>query len=856
MAQDINVTLSNTNPIYLKNQSVDATAIANAAATAYANAVANAVALYQTTAGLSANVLTLTSNNSTNFGGVSLGTVQSQITSNAAIAYSNAVTISATDASNKSAAAYSNAIAKSDTAYSNAIAVAASLYAPLTGSVFTGPVSGITTLIVGNTNITGFVTVDTTLQVFTNTATFGTAAYFVANGNIGLGTSTPNSKLQVTGTANISGAVALGSTLSIAGALSGITTLAAGNTTITGFANVSTSLQVGTNTATFGTAVYHVANGNMGIATASPTQPLHVVGNTLIASGSLGIGTGISAGQTITLTKTLTGSTISYGINQNGAVQSDVTNQARSFNSTFNVANNTTFTTNFYNYGTVHTRPTALNTTISTLGGYFADASLVSGVANYGFIGSIPASSTFTITNVSLTSNIVTVTTSAAHVFWPGQTIVVAATTTTSINGSFTILTCPSTTTFTYALVLADITSTADTGSATVSTGRWNAYMNGTAPNYFAGQVTIGTANITNGYLAVAGTQSVTTSQLYVGGTNQFTGTTPIAIYCNATLTGTSAMTNVYGISLVPSATLAAGATVTNFASINNQPTLNSSTTPTNYYGTLTQLQFSALATGGTVTNMISYFAAGPALNASTTTNITTLVGFKAGNSANGTNQTITNIYGFQGVQNTQASSNAYNLFMDGTAKNYLAGNTGIGNTLPNATLAVTGTANVSGAVTLGSTLTTAGQLTVTTATSKVIIGTDSGGSLSLGRIDGTSSAPYIDFNSGATAVDYDARISVGAGNGTVGAATLTIAAGSLATGNTTITGALTTSSYSKTTATVVGSLVAAATAGAGARSFVTDSTVAASGNFGAIVAGTGANSVPVYSDGTNWRIG
>jgi hypothetical protein len=36
----------------------------------------------------------------------------------------------------------------------------------------------------------------------------------------------------------------------------------------------------------------------------------------------------------------------------------------------------------------------------------------------------------------------------------------------------------------------------------------------------------------------------------------------------------------------------------------------------------------------------------------------------------------------------------------------------------------------------------------------------------------------------------------------------------------------------------------------------VTDSTVAAAGNFGAVVTGGGANTVPVYSDGTNWRIG
>ena len=59
-----------------------------------------------------------------------------------------------------------------------------------------------------------------------------------------------------------------------------------------------------------------------------------------------------------------------------------------------------------------------------------------------------------------------------------------------------------------------------------------------------------------------------------------------------------------------------------------------------------------------------------------------------------------------------------------------------------------------------------------------------------------------------------------------------------------------------KTVATTVATLPAAATAGAGARAFVTDSTVAASGNFGATVAGTGTNSVPVFSNGTNWLIG
>lgn len=56
-----------------------------------------------------------------------------------------------------------------------------------------------------------------------------------------------------------------------------------------------------------------------------------------------------------------------------------------------------------------------------------------------------------------------------------------------------------------------------------------------------------------------------------------------------------------------------------------------------------------------------------------------------------------------------------------------------------------------------------------------------------------------------------------------------------------------------RTNATTVASLVAASTAGAGARAFVTDSSVT---TFGSTVSGGGANSVPVYSDGTNWKVG
>lgn len=58
------------------------------------------------------------------------------------------------------------------------------------------------------------------------------------------------------------------------------------------------------------------------------------------------------------------------------------------------------------------------------------------------------------------------------------------------------------------------------------------------------------------------------------------------------------------------------------------------------------------------------------------------------------------------------------------------------------------------------------------------------------------------------------------------------------------------------TTPTTVAGLPAAATGLQGARSFVGDATQALTAGIGAVVAGGGANRVPVICDGTNWRIG
>jgi hypothetical protein len=70
------------------------------------------------------------------------------------------------------------------------------------------------------------------------------------------------------------------------------------------------------------------------------------------------------------------------------------------------------------------------------------------------------------------------------------------------------------------------------------------------------------------------------------------------------------------------------------------------------------------------------------------------------------------------------------------------------------------------------------------------------------------------------------------------------------------ITDGSTGTGYLRQVPIAVASLPTAAAGNAGTRIFVSDSSVAAAGNFGSVVADGGSNTVPVYSDGGAWRIG
>ena len=214
--------------------------------------------------------------------------------------------------------------------------------------------------------------------------------------------------------------------------------------------------------------------------------------------------------------------------------------------------------------------------------------------------------------------------------------------------------------------------------------------------NVSTAQLSVGTTNATTAYAYIAPTQSAVQYQFAVTGTNNYTGATVNGALINPNIVGTSSLTQGYGLTINPAFTGVTG-TVTGIIGTQSNPNWNSAGSVTNFSGVISNLALGASATGGTITNAYSNRAQAPTIDASATTNITNFYQYYAANIVGTANSAIGSAYAFFGNQastNTGVTNN-WNLYMAGSAPNYLAGPLNIASTTLPTTLAVSdGTGN------------------------------------------------------------------------------------------------------------------------------------------------------------------
>ena len=295
-----------------------------------------------------------------------------------------------------------------------------------------------------------------------------------------------------------------------------------------------------TNTLPKFTGTSAIGNSNI-----TDSGSLITLGSNSYVNGSLGIGTSTLTGYNLRINRNPTGATTTYGISFEGTVQSDVTNVFVA-NRTLIATLASAFTLSTLTHYSANQATIGAGSTLTSQYGFVVESNMIGATNNYGFQGKIAAAA-----------------------------------------------------------------------------NNWNLYMNGTANNYLAGSLAIGTTGL--------------------AGTN---------LSLNKNITGGWLGSATYGANMY-----SAGAVQSDV------------TTQAHYFVT----RPSTAATAFTLNSLISYTASVASIGAGST--VTNLSGFLVESTHIGG----TNNYAFYG--NLAAATNTWNIYMNGTADNYMAGSLGIGST-------------------------------------------------------------------------------------------------------------------------------------------------------------------------------
>jgi hypothetical protein len=287
---------------------------------------------------------------------------------------------------------------------------------------------------------------------------------------------------------------------------------------------------------------------------------------------SVGIGTSSLTGYNLRVTKNITGATASYGVVNDGVIQSGVTSSASYFFSNASTSASAFTVTNLYHFHTAQSTIGA-GSTVTNQTGFFASSSLTGATNNYGFWGNIPAGTnrwnfyapgtannymagslgiggtSLTNVNIRVSRNITGGT--------DGYGILVDSTVQSDVtSNAYVFRSLPATTNLTFTLgnlyhfsarqntigasstitnqygftVESNLTSATNNygfyGNIPSGTNRWNIYMAGTANNHLAGNLLIGSTADNGSKLQVTGaatfSSSVTASGLIAKGTGSF----------------------------------------------------------------------------------------------------------------------------------------------------------------------------------------------------------------------------------------------------------------------------------------------------------------------------------------------
>ena len=437
------------------------------------------------------------------------------------------------------------------------------------------------------------------------------------------GTQGPVGSQGAQGPQGITGSVSSASSLTLTGATSGTTILspvavASGTATVpagtynligdtisnagsvTALSFIPTSATVPTN------GLYLPAANTIALSTNS-TSRLQINSDGNIGLPSLSTTIGLRFGIPIT------GATTAQGIYMRSVIQSGVTTQAVGIGSSLQTVGGVAFNAviQFLAQGTT----LATGSSILNHYAFSVDSSIAQGTNNYAYQGGLNTSATATVT--AATGDGTTVTYTASNDFAPG--LVVSITNLGISSGSslnLTSVTINSASSTQFTVLNATVGVASGTGTATVVRNNWNLYLGGTAANYLAGALGIGSTPATATTLTV-----------------------------QKNMTGA---TNAYGI-------------------FNGGTVQSDVTAGAYYYRAYAQTQ----AASFTLTNLTHFYASQGTFGAGSS--VTNQYGFYVFNTLTG----ATNNYGFYGQ--LAAATGVWNLYMAGTANNYLAGALGIG---------------------------------------------------------------------------------------------------------------------------------------------------------------------------------